>query len=198
MDNLIFTLPNIPSYINSFKLRRLFGRGLMTDYVMMQLNDKGNGEMVEDMTLNVFFKCQKYTNILKSKVNDFYDFSLTNIENSYIDVRRFTKNELYLNYTSGVKKKKYKWQHKAETLQNGGYLGVYIDDSEFKFYFIPAQSLLKDHSSRLTNYMPVTLLNESYKLDIPVVTLAERKEKYKIVNSELYDRIVQRFLLKKI
>ena len=141
----------------------------LTKYITPWLWDKlrqgGNGEFLEDLVIDYLINDCKYTNIKRMSRGELWDFELADNPKCKIDVRRIGKESIYLGNTSSSLRKM-NWRHKATTLEEGGYLGVYIHQRHMALYYLPANLFLNSKNLQTSNDFPIGRLKERFGLDI--------------------------------
>ena len=133
-------LKNDIYHLGGITLQKLIEINWMTKKIWGYIS-KGNGELIEQLTLDYFKEQVGYTNIKKTKAGEFWDFELTNDPTCKVDIRRCGQDELNLGYTSGGLANK-PWQEKAEKLENGGYLCVEFRGENMHLFYVSAKYLL--------------------------------------------------------
>lgn len=137
----------------------------VTPWIWNLLRDGGNGELIERLVIDFLLSDCKYSNIKKSPKGEMWDFSLINDETVKVDVRRCGSDSINLGHTSSGLQKKL-WVHKAEELENGGYLAVSITEKNLSLYYLSANILLESNFETL-NEAKLQRINMRFGLDIP-------------------------------
>lgn len=161
-------LKNRIGLIRSMSYDVLVKNGYTNKVLWPIMLEGGNGELVEAITWMILTKNDRYTNLIKMNKTDEWDFTLNDVKNVRVDIRRVSKDfKVNLGNTSGNLSGR-DWRAKAENLLDGGYLMVHLEKSGLSMYYLSANLLLESRI-KTSNSISVSLLNARFDgFNIPV------------------------------